>query len=107
MAVPWTPQADKDAQEFVAVADVAMLVEVAWALKIREYDEKYVLTDRRHELALQPDRTRGGRPPGPAESSVPVSMPPVEMRNDGKAASCSEMRECVPGLQGRPNRPSP
>jgi hypothetical protein len=42
MAVPWTPQADKDAQEFVAVADVAVLVGVAWALKIREYEEKYV-----------------------------------------------------------------
>jgi hypothetical protein len=28
--------ADQDTQEFVAVADVAMLVGVAWALKIRD-----------------------------------------------------------------------
>ena len=34
--------ADQDTQEFVAVADVAVLVGVAWALKIRDYAEKYV-----------------------------------------------------------------
>jgi hypothetical protein len=40
MAVPWTPQADQDAQAFVAVADLAVLVGVAWALEIRQYAEK-------------------------------------------------------------------
>jgi hypothetical protein len=42
MAVPCTPQADQDTQEFVAVADLAMLIGVAWALRIRAYAEKHV-----------------------------------------------------------------
>jgi hypothetical protein len=45
--------ADQDAQEFVAVADVAVLVGVAWPLRLRECEDKYVFNDRRHELALQ------------------------------------------------------
>ena len=33
-------QADQDAQDFVAVADLAVLVGVAWALKSRDYAEE-------------------------------------------------------------------
>jgi hypothetical protein len=50
-------QADQDAQEFVAVADVAVLVGVAWALKIKEYAAKYVGTGPTPGmLAVQPGR---------------------------------------------------
>jgi hypothetical protein len=41
------------------VADVAVLVGVAWTLKLREYEEMYVFNGQTHELALQPGRTQG------------------------------------------------
>jgi hypothetical protein len=46
-------QADQDAQEFVAVADLAVLVGVAWALKSRDCAEEVPGTGATSLLSCQ------------------------------------------------------
>ena len=53
-------QADQDAQEFVAVADLAVLVGVAWALKSRDYEEEVPGTGATSLLFCQIERRLSG-----------------------------------------------
>ena len=53
-------QADQDAQEFVAVADLAVLVGVAWALKSRDYAEEVPGTGATSLLFCQIERRLAG-----------------------------------------------